>query len=114
MPLSLQRKLLTPTEVMVRNEAAPHCGGKALPIHALRFAPEGDGPLQPLLWLHGGPMCQLSFDYNPLLSWLASCGYLWRKADEDSMPILGTVVAKGKSSLPRDVGTLPPPKLETS
>jgi len=76
MPLSLQRKLLTPTEVMVRNEAAPHCGGKALPIHALRFAPEGDGPLQPLLWLHGGPMCQLSFDYNPLLSWLASCGYL--------------------------------------
>ena len=48
------------------------------------------------------------------IDWLASCGYLWRKADEESMPIQGTVIAKGKPSLPKDVGTLPPPKLETS
>ena len=55
MPLSLQRKLLTPTEVTIRNDQAPRCDG-ALPVHAQVFSPEGDGPLQPLLWVHGGPM----------------------------------------------------------
>ena len=74
MPLSLQRKLLTPTEVTIRNDQAPRCDG-ALPVHAQVFAPEGDGPLQPLLWVHGGPLAQYAFDFNPLLSWLASCGY---------------------------------------
>jgi len=70
MPLSLKCKLTTPTEVTIYNHA------NDLPIHAQIFKPAGEGPLQPLLWLHGGPMAQFSFDYNPLLVWLASCGYL--------------------------------------
>eukprot|EP00592_Proboscia_alata_P003104 CAMPEP_0194371742 /NCGR_PEP_ID=MMETSP0174-20130528/20160_1 /TAXON_ID=216777 /ORGANISM="Proboscia alata, Strain PI-D3" /LENGTH=735 /DNA_ID=CAMNT_0039149965 /DNA_START=137 /DNA_END=2344 /DNA_ORIENTATION=- len=81
MPLSLQRKLLVPEEVTIFNKEAPLRDGEKLPIHAQIFTPpKGDGdnsrPLQPLLWLHGGPMAQYSFDCNPLLSWLASCGYL--------------------------------------
>jgi dipeptidyl aminopeptidase/acylaminoacyl peptidase len=70
MPLSLRRKLVTPEEVTILNEE------DSLPVHAQIFKPEGEGPLQPLLWLHGGPMAQYSYDCNPLLSWLASCGYL--------------------------------------
>eukprot|EP00929_Paragymnodinium_shiwhaense_P020251 TRINITY_DN13556_c0_g1_i2.p1 TRINITY_DN13556_c0_g1~~TRINITY_DN13556_c0_g1_i2.p1 ORF type:complete len:546 (-),score=69.24 TRINITY_DN13556_c0_g1_i2:142-1779(-) len=69
MPLSLQKMLLTPKEVTVKVS-------EALDFHAFLFAPEGEQKLQPLLWLHGGPMASYSFDFNPLLSWLASCGYL--------------------------------------
>ncbi|EJK57500.1 hypothetical protein THAOC_22449 [Thalassiosira oceanica] len=77
MPLSLRRKLLVPREVTIANGDAPARPGKApLPVHAQVFVPGGDGPLQPLLWLHGGPMAQYSFDCNTLLSWLAGCGYL--------------------------------------
>lgn len=80
MPLSLKQKLVTPKEVMIRNEKAPFRdeGSDPLHVHALLFAPPGssDERLQPLLWLHGGPMAQYSYDCNPLLSWLAGCGYL--------------------------------------
>jgi len=69
MPLSVQRLLVVPKEVTIQNQAAN------LNVHAFLFAPEGEAKLQPLLWIHGGPMAQYSFDYNPLLSWLASCGY---------------------------------------
>lgn len=68
MPRSLQQKLLTPVEVML-----PAVGHD---IHALLFTPDSGDKLQPLLWLHGGPMAQYSWDYNPLLSWLASLGYM--------------------------------------
>ena len=65
MPLSLKNKLKAPTEVMVKD------------THALLFSPKEAGQtLQPLVWLHGGPMCQYSYDFNPLLNWLAECGYL--------------------------------------
>ena len=48
-------------------------------LHALIFYPpastSSDGAeLQPLLWIHGGPMCVVSFDYSPFLCWLASLG----------------------------------------
>ena len=48
-------------------------------LHALIFYPpastSSDGAeLQPLLWIHGGPMCVVSFDYSPFLCWLATLG----------------------------------------
>jgi len=80
MPLSLRRKLLTPVEVTVPNLRADCATAEAPPltVHTQIFAPDdgGDGPLQPLLWLHGGPMCHYSYDCNPLLTYLARCGYL--------------------------------------
>jgi len=83
MPLSLKDKLIIPKEVIINNDNAPFRGKDSsgpLAIHSLLFTPrdgeDGNRPLQPILWLHGGPMCQYSFDFNPLLSWLASCGYL--------------------------------------
>jgi len=81
MPLSLKQKLVAPKEVVISNNNAPfrEQDSPPLEIHALLFSPSNDDcdcPIQPLLWLHGGPMAQYSFDYNPLLSWLANCGYL--------------------------------------
>jgi dipeptidyl aminopeptidase/acylaminoacyl peptidase len=79
MSLSLKSKLVRPREVRICNEGSPD----ETRMHALLYVGDDDDkdenknkPLQPLLWLHGGPMCQYSYDFNPLLSWLASCGYL--------------------------------------
>ena len=52
------------------------------------------------------------------IDWLATCGYLWRAADEEGMDVSTIGVAKGgqpaKSlKLAEDGGTLPPPKLES-
>jgi len=70
MPRSIKQKLIMPTEVAIPSDSG---AGK---IQALLFAPEGSEKLQPLVWVHGGPMQQYSIDYNPLLSWLASLGYM--------------------------------------
>lgn len=67
MPRSLRQKLLVPDEVDIP--------GPAGYIHALLYKPTGEAKCQPIVWIHGGPMAQYSWDYNPLPNWLASLGY---------------------------------------
>jgi len=70
MPQSLRLKLSTPEEIVVPN-GRDGC-------HALLFRPSrpSSEPMQPLVWVHGGPSSMYAYDYNPLLNWLANLGYL--------------------------------------
>lgn len=72
MPRSLRQKLIVPDEVMIPSPRSSRNNY----IHALLYKPTGEAMCQPIVWIHGGPMSQYSWDYNPLPSWLASLGYL--------------------------------------